>query len=132
MATKHLFLSDLHFNHKLWQNELSFFQQEIGLYEGYLAEVAQRWSDKEVKRELEHFQNQFIIQKEQAEILVHDIKLAQQAAANFAKENEVAIDHKHFDDKAGTLATMAERVDTYKDIYSELKGDFKKFLAKYL
>jgi hypothetical protein len=132
MATKHLFLSDLHFNHKLWQNELSFFQQEIGLYEGYLAEVAQRWSDKEVKSELEHFQNQFIIQREQSEILVHDIKLAQQAAANFAKENEVAIDHKHFDDKAGALATMAERVDTYKDIYNELKGDFKKFLAKYL
>jgi len=132
MATRHLFLSDLHFNHKLWQNELSFLQQEIGLYEGYLAEAAQRWSDKEVKSQLEHFQNQFIIQREQTEILVHDIKLAQQASANFAKEHEVAIDHKHFDDSAVALATLEERVNTHKDIYNELKGNFKTFLAKYL
>jgi hypothetical protein len=132
MATKHLFLNDLHFSFKLWANEISFFNQEIGLFEGYLADVAQRWTDKEVMSELEHFQNQFIIQREQAEILAHDIKLFLQGMAEYAKENETAIDHKHFDAKSEEMGKMADRVDTYKSIYAELKSDFRTFLSKYM
>jgi hypothetical protein len=132
MATKHLFLNDLHFNSKLWANEISFFQQEIGLYEGFLSEVAQRWTDKTVMSELEHFQNQFIIQREQSEILAHDIKLFQKEIADYAKVNDTAVNHKHFDAKAGELSSMDERVEIYKSICNELKTEFKNFLSKYL
>ncbi len=91
MATKHVYLTDLHVNFKLWENEVVFFQQEIGIYEGYLSEVASKWTDKEVLSELEHFQNQFIIQKNQADILAHDIKIFQENMANYAKDNQTAI-----------------------------------------
>ncbi len=132
MATKHLMLSDLHFSHKLWQKEMSFYLDEITIYEGYLAEVAQRWTDKNILSELEHFQNQFIIQKEQAEILSHDINETQESLGRFAKNNQTAIDHKHFDSSAEMHQKMADRVETYKKIYSELKANFKVFLSKYM
>jgi hypothetical protein len=132
MATKHLMLSDLHFSHKLWQKELSFYLDEITIYEGYLAEVAQRWTDKNVLNELEHFQNQFIIQKEQAEILSHDVKTTQESLESFAKNNQTAIDHKYFDSSAEMHQKMADRAETYKKIYNELKSDFRVFLSKYM
>jgi len=132
MATKHLFLSDLHFSFKLWANEMAFFNQEIALFEGYLAEIAKRWSDQEVLAELEHFQNQFIVQREQAELLAHDIKIFQQNMSVFAKDNESAIEHKYFDSKANETAKVAERVETYKSIYAAHKKEFRKFLSKYM
>ena len=99
MATKHLFLSDLNFNYKLWQSELSFYLQEIGIYEEYLSEVAEKWTDKGVKTEVEHFQNQFIIQKGQNEILAHEIRIKAEDIAKYAKAHATAINHVHFEDK---------------------------------
>jgi hypothetical protein len=132
MATKHLFLSDLHFSFKLWANEMAFFNQEIALFEGYLSEIAKRWSDQDVLAELEHFQNQFILQKEQANILAHDIRTFQYNMSVFAKDNESAIEHKHFDSKADETSQVAERVETYKTIYATLKKEFNVFLSKYM
>jgi hypothetical protein len=132
MATKHLFLSDLHFSCKLWANEISFFNEEIGLFEGYLAEIAKRWTDSDVLAELEHFQNQFIVQKEQADILLHDINVFQNGMSVYAKNNETAIEHKHFDSKADEIGKVADRVETFKTIYSGLKKEFRVFLSKYM
>lgn len=132
MATKHLFLSDLHFSYKLWANEIAFFNQEISLFEGYLAEIAKRWTDQEVLAELEHFQSQFIIQKEQADILQHDIKIFQQDMSQYAKENETGIEHKYFDSKADETGLISNRVETYKSIYSTLKKEFRVYLSKYM
>lgn len=132
MATKHLLLSDLHFSYKLWASEMAFFNQEILLFEGYLAEIAKRWTDPEVLSELEHLQNQFIIQKEQAEILEHDIKIFQQNMSLYARENETGIEHKYFDSKANEMSLMSNRVETYKSIYSTLKKEFKVYLSKYM
>jgi hypothetical protein len=132
MATKHLFLSDLHFSFKLWANEMTFFNQEIALFEGYLSEIAKRWTDYEVLAELEHYQNQFIIQKEHAEQLAHDINAFQHNMSVFAKDNESVIEHKYFDSKANETSQVAERVETYKSIYAENKKEFRMFLSKYM
>lgn len=132
MATKHIYLSDLHFDHKIWTNTLHFYKQELGIYDGYLMEVATRWTDKDVKAELEHFQNQFYIQNNELDTLIHDIKLHEEELVKFAKDHEVAIDHIYFDDHAQKHGATQERVDTFVKIYEELKTDFKGFLAKYL
>jgi len=132
MATKHIYLSDLHFDHKVWNNTLKFYKEELDLYAGYLAEVAERWTDKDVKAELEHFQNQFHIQNNELDTLVHDIKMHEEELTKFAKENETAIQHVHFDDHSEHHNAMGDRVATFKKIYEELKDEFKKFLAKYL
>jgi hypothetical protein len=132
MGTKHLFISDLNFNYKLWQSELSFYLQEINIYEEYLSEVAHKWTDKSVKAQVEHFQNQFIIQREQNEILTHDLKIKAEQLAAYAKHHETAINHVHFDKDTNILSEVSERVESFKNIFSELKTEFKKFLSKYL
>ena len=132
MATKHIYLSDLHFDHKVWTRTLTFFKEELELYNGYLAEVASRWTDKEVKAELEHFQNQFHIQNNHLDTLIHEIKVHEEALVKYAKEHETAIDHVYFDDHSKHHEATHDKEDTFKKIYDELKVEFKKFLSKYL
>lgn len=111
---------------------MAFFNQEIALFEGYLSEIAKRWTDHEVLAELEHFQNQFIIQKEHAEQLAHDISAFQHNMSVFVKSNESVIEHKYFDSKANETSKVAERVETYKSVYAALKKEFRIFLSKYM
>jgi hypothetical protein len=57
-------IADLHSDHKLWLNALGFYKQGVGLLENRLADIARRNTAQEVMAELEHFQNQYIRQKE--------------------------------------------------------------------
>lgn len=132
MATKHIFLSDLNFYYKLCLSELAFYLAEIKIYEDHLAEVAQKWTDKSVKAEVEHFQNQFIVQREQNDILTHEFNIRMVELSDYAKSNATAVNHIHFDNHNAFLSKISERVESYKKIFGELKSDFRRFLSKYL
>ncbi|MBL7883398.1 MAG: hypothetical protein JNL69_04980, partial [Bacteroidia bacterium] len=82
----------------------------------------------DVLKTVEHFQNQFIIQKEQLDILNHHVNEHEQWLAKYAKENPVAIDKKLFADHI----EINDKVETFKKIYAELKVEFNKFVATWL
>lgn len=132
MATKHIYLQDIHSDHTLWSNEFKFYKEEIVLLERRLGEIAQRNNAKEVMAELEHFQNQYIRQSEVLDELAHDVKITEQQFAQFAQQNETAIDHKYFDEYAPLHEKLANRVAMFRTIYQELKSDLHKFLAKWM
>ncbi len=121
-------LDDLHFEHQLWLSEAKFYADELKIYQKRLEEVSAKNSSSEVKMQVEHFQNQFIIQKEQLDILSHDAKEHEEWLTNFAKENPVAIDHHLFADHEA----MLEKISTFKQIYSGLKTEFNRFLATWM
>ena len=60
MKKKPIYITDLHFEYKLWKRKLEFERDELKIFEGRLAEVVSRWTDKEILRKAEHFQNTFI------------------------------------------------------------------------
>lgn len=125
MEAKKRHLDDLHFEHQLWLSEARFYTDELTVYQKRLEEVASKNSDSEFKIQIEHFQNQFIIQKEQLDILSHEAVIHEQWLANYAKENPVAIDRHLFADHQATHA----KINTFKEIYAELKGEFNRFVA---
>ena len=126
MSKKHIYLKDLHEDHKKWANEISLYDEEIKSFESRLEEVVVRYTDKDVLANLEHFQNTLIRHKEVADTLKHDINVKEQALARFAEENQVAIDHKHFEDHP----ELRDRIQTERKMFAELKDDLHKFLAK--
>lgn len=132
MATKHIYLKDLHFDNQLWINELSFYKQEIGLLENQLAVVLSRNTTTDATAPAERFQNQFIRQREVIDILAHDIKERENWLVDYAKNNGTAIDHIYFDDRQADHDAIRERMDTFKKIYSELKADFFAFVGKWM
>ena len=126
MSKKHFYLKDLHADHKKWVNEISLYEEEMKSFESRLAEVVVKYTDKNILANLEHFQNTLIRHKEVVDILKHDINLHEQALARFAEENQVAIDHKHFEDHPD----LRDRIETERKMFGELKDDLTKFLAK--
>ncbi len=117
-------IDTLHFEHRTWTSGIRFYADELSIYQQRLDEVAGRNNNTELRKKLGHFQNQFIIQKEQLDILKHDISAHEQELSAYAHEHPVAIDHVLF---AGNDA-LQEQYDTFVRIYAALKMEFTAFL----
>ncbi|MFQ5445490.1 MAG: hypothetical protein ACE5FF_01040 [Saprospiraceae bacterium] len=125
--TETVYLHDLHIEHSLWMNELKFVKEEISIFEGYLEDLTKKRQDREMLRGLEHFQNQFIRQKEVLDILAHDIKASERTLAANAKDNPEASENLEVDDHQ----YLFERFQQFQKLYAELKEDFRVFMANW-
>ena len=125
MDTAKVDIQALHLEHRLWMNELSFYADEIAFFEKGLGELVQKTNDRDAMAELEQLQNQFIRQKEVLDELKHDIHLHEQAMSNFARFNENA---KTYHDHGN----MREGMESFRKLYYELKGQFTRFMAKWI
>jgi len=123
---KSIYLSDLHFEHRNWLSELTFWKEELVSFQNRLAEVVSRWTDKSVLAQAEHFQNQFIRHNEVIDILRHEVKLHEQELSIHAEEHPIGIEHQHFSDHAD----FREQMETQRHIYNDLKKEFFSFLVK--
>ena len=128
MSTAHIYLKDLHEEHKTWLNEVKLYDEEISSFENRLGEVVMKNTDKDLLANLEHLQNSLIRHKEVSDIIKHDIVKHEQELARFAEENQTAIDRKYFEDHPN----LRERVQTERKLFTELKDELKEFLAKSL
>jgi len=129
MISENAYLSDLHFEHKVWMNELNFFEDEIQTFEHRLEELAkQNLTNREVMVELEHFQNQFIRQKDVINDLKHDIRMHEQYLNKIVKANPDEVDQPKFKDHA----LLRERMEIFRKIYLELKSEFFSYAAKWI
>lgn len=125
---KHVYMSDLHFDHKMWDNQLKFQKEELQFFKNRLEEVVSRWTDKDVLKKVEHFQNMFVNHNNKIDELLHDVKIHEGDLVDRTKENPVAIDHVHFDDHTG----QRDKVETQWKLYNEMKADYLRFLRKYM
>jgi hypothetical protein len=126
MVIKSNELAGLHFEHRLWANELNFFADELKIYEHRLEELVNKYTSKEVLSELEHFQNQFIRQKEVLDELHHNIKVHEQKIAQALQSGEEAPADPDFHEY------MRGELASFRQIYKALKEDFYQFMRKYM
>jgi len=112
-----------------WQRGLEFYKQELQIHKHRLSDVSGMYdSMAELKANVEHFQNQFIVQRENIDQLAHDLGSFEKKVSH---ETEVMAEHN-------TPATLTEH-DVLRDRYSalektinELRHEHNKFLAKYI
>lgn len=128
MEKEVIYVEDLHFEHLQWLGELEFWKDELKSFNNRLAELVNRWSNKDVLAQLEHFQNQFILH---GEFIDNQEKLIHAHETNMAdhdKKEEMVINtglaKNHLD--------IRDRMQDQRKIYANLKKDFYKFLSKYM
>ena len=119
-----VYMSDLHFDHKMWGRQLKFEKEELNFFRDRLAEVADRWTDDKILKKVEHFQNVFLVHSNKIDELKHDINIHEDELVERVKENPVAIDHVHFSDHI----KQRENIETQLKMYSELKVEYLDFL----
>ncbi len=126
MVTTTKSIENLHYEHRLWMNELSFFSDELKIYEHRLEDLVQKNNNTTVLSLLEQFQNQFIRQREVLDELTHNIKVHEQKIGEAIRRNqEIPAD-------PDLHAYMMDEMESYRRIYRDLKRKFYSFLAKHL
>lgn len=128
MEKQVIYNSDLHFEHKLWQSELAFWEDELKLFNNWLSELVIRWTDKKVLIQLEHYQNQFIlhgtiIDEFQNEINMHEVNMNDHDIKGEDVLNYSFV-KKHIE--------FRNKMETQRHIYADLKKEFFSFLTKYM
>lgn len=121
-------IDDLHFEHKRWLSELKFYKDELPIFQNRLEEIASRYTNKDVLKEMDHYQNQLYIQGNAMDELIHEINAHEKHLAQYAEEHPIAIDHVLFNDHA----PFRDRVETNGKIMGELRKDFQAYLAKWM
>jgi len=119
-------VSDLHFENETWLSEISFFRQDLKLFESKLPQllVANAGNDERIAR-IEQFQNRFIRQREMLDELYHVVHLNEQQLAEKAKEmNPAEILHKTVADHA----ELRNKVAGFKKYYNDFKQEFFDFI----
>lgn len=118
---------DLHFELKVWLNELAFFKEELLGFEQRLSDEAHKHiTEKNVMAEVEHFQNQFIRQKEVVDVTRHNVKQAENQLEKLSK-NHSDTENIYYDH-----TSLREEMNTFRDLYNSLKKEFLAFLAKHM
>jgi hypothetical protein len=126
MRIQRTHINDLHFEHEMWLSETAFYGDQLKIYQKRLDEISKRNNMPDVAKEIDHFQNQFIIQKEQMDILDHEVRMHEQWLTTFAKDHPVALEHRYF----GEHTEIFDKMETFKRLFQELREEFYGFMQR--
>jgi hypothetical protein len=109
-----------------WQNALGFYKDELGVYKNRLTEVAGKNTAQETMQQVEHFQNQFLIQVKSIDTLNHDIKIHLNEMAGTLQDSAGHVSQAQL----AAQAQLKERYETESKVFASLKVEFTQFLSK--
>lgn len=119
---------DLHSELIEWSNKLKFYKDEIGIMKGRLEEVASKNTDKELLKQVEHFQNQFIVQRNNVDEISHEVKMNEEKLIGEIKSNPVAVDRR----KLADHSKERDLVNGFEKNFNAIRTEFKEFAAKWM
>ena len=125
MTADKIHVSDLHFDHKLWINELKFFEMQLVVFQERLEEIVARFiNNSNVLAEIEAFQNRIIRQNEVIDEIKHKIRLREQDLENISNDKTIGSDHIFYKQHD----SEREEMDTFIKLYQDMRISFMQFL----
>ncbi len=108
-----------------WKRELSSSKEEIKSFEKELAGLASHSHNRDIFPHIEHFQNNFIRQKEVIDELRHDLPDSPRRLETIFYSSSNGGDRD-------VHAELADRMDMFRKLYQELIEKFQQFEADHL
>ncbi|MBX7206068.1 MAG: hypothetical protein K1X81_11655 [Bacteroidia bacterium] len=116
----------MHFEHREWLVRLNFFKSELEIFEKMLGEVAVKNNATDIRSKIEHFQNQFLLQRHRLLEVKRDVNKSESAIANQLMDNMAAWDRQTVKQEGD----LRSAINTFDYLFTELKKEFKLFLEK--
>ncbi|MBK5272323.1 MAG: hypothetical protein JJE22_15050 [Bacteroidia bacterium] len=107
---------------------LSFYKNEINILETRLIEVAGKNTGLDASMEIEHFQNQIIVQRNNISELRHKINKQVQLMSRYILIYGDQIDNRHLEEDS----LLIEEYKSLEKVIKELRHQFNDFLIKYM
>ena len=121
------FSNDLRYDHHIWENELNFYKNELGIFEERLVDMLERMPSRDLLRELEQFQNQFIRQKEVVDELNHKIHLYDDQLRGIPAKIMLEKTSNEIEKHKG----LEDDLQINRRLYFDLRNRFNSYLLKY-
>ena len=112
--------------HSEWKSALSFYKDELAVFKNRLTEVASKNTSLEISKEVEHFQNQFLIHHEGIDILHHDINEHLKTISQEMQDHAGHISHEQLD----VHQALLDRFENEQKLFKEVKEKFMLFLSR--
>ncbi|MFI5203153.1 MAG: hypothetical protein ACHQF2_01560 [Flavobacteriales bacterium] len=119
---------ELHQEHTTWNNKMAFYKDELRIMNSRLAEIAVKYTSRDVLRLVEHFQNQFITQNQNVDTLKHKINEHEAFIQRDMVLNPVASDHKLYADSP----QLRDEIESFEKVFNGLRHEYIQFLAKHM
>ncbi len=117
-----------HEEHTKWLSEMAFYKDEIKVMQKRIDEIAAKNTAKEIAVNIEHFQNQLLIQDSNISKIQHHINHDENSIQNSIKANPIASDHRTTEDHA----EERQMVESFEKHFKELKTELNIFLSKWM
>jgi hypothetical protein len=114
------------FDHVMWIAKLKHLKSEIVSLESKLAAIASGSSKSNVLARVEHFQNQFIVQKSNVNDILHAIKMDEKN-----QRYELVMDSPALEKRKSAYPPEKDLAETFEKTMQELKSEFAKFESKW-
>ena len=114
--------------HQEWLNAIDFYDNELDILENRLAEVAKKNSSEDAMKGVEHFQNQFIIQRNTIDELRHYIH---EHEGKVSRDVQLHAGHLETQQVVGH-DSLKEEFNGFEKVINELRDEFKLYLSKWM
>jgi hypothetical protein len=111
-----------------WTGNIQFFNDEIKIMENRLSEITSKNTSKDILSNVEHFQNQLFVQKDNLSTLKHQINLSKDMLVKEVNKNSTAIDHRKIVDHSA----LRDNMTSFDKNFKSLRQEFNQFLSKYM
>jgi hypothetical protein len=123
-------IKNLHLEYKFWIVELNFYKEMLNIFQSHLEIIVlQNADNKQIRPQVEHFQNQFFLQREVIDELKHDLNISERQLASFTKE--MALVGYEFE-RLDNHSSVRDRFLTFRKLFNELKEEFHRFESEQL
>ena len=111
-----------------FKRTLQFYKSEIPFFKERLDEISEKNTAEEIRKQVEHFENTFIVMNENLDVLMHDVNIKQDAISKDAKERPDFINLKVNE----TGDDLKASIDFTAKEFAETKEHFYRFLSEHL
>ena len=127
-TTEIVYNENLHFEHQNWNSELAFWEDELKTFKNRLSELVTRYTEKKVLKQLEHYQNEFILHGGVIDDLMETIEKHEISIAGHTQTDNESMDVP----LVKTHMAFRGKMETQRQMYADLKREFFRFLTKYM
>ena len=119
-------INSLLMEHAVWQQRLAAYKMDLKKFYDDLGSYLLRKEPRDIPSDAEHFQNQFILQREVLDILRHDMKQYENLLeSNFEKPGKNTISELE-----SRRDSLASRLDDFVKIFNELCREYGAFKSE--
>ncbi|MBX9784597.1 MAG: hypothetical protein K2X48_15005 [Chitinophagaceae bacterium] len=114
--------------HHEWLKAIDFYDQELDILEKRLAEIINKNTGTDAMAGAGHFQNQFIVQRNNIDELRHAIREHDHKTADDAFAHGGHIHSELVSEHAG----VKENFSSFEKVIKDIRSEFNDYLAKWM